>query len=247
MNIFEINSAINEIIPSSKDNVVTVEPEGNGTAELFLRNKDSVSSEKIKFSPFLLLSEAEDLKEFKEHHETIPLKGKNKFKYLVKFENISGYEHAVVFLKRTLKTTPGAPNAPYRVFSDLQQQILTDSKIRLFRGMTFSDLRRMQFDIETLTTEGYEFPNPARPDDKIIAISMCDSTGWEKCLVLDDKTTEEKLLLEFVSIINERDPDVFEGHNIFRFDLPFIEERAKRHKVKLSMGRNASAITSRNS
>ncbi len=247
MNIFEINSAIDEIIPSVKNNVVAVEPAGDGVAELFLRNKDSVSSEKIKFSPFLLISEAEHLKDFKEYHEIVPLRGKNKFKYLVKFENIPAYEHAIVFLNRTLKTTPSAPNSPYRVFTDIQQQILIDSKIRLFRGMTFSDLRRMQFDIETLTTEGYEFPNATRPDDKIIAISMSDSTGWEKCLVLDNKTTEEKLLHEFVSIINERDPDVLEGHNIFRFDLPFIEERAKRHKVKLNISRNTSVMTSKNS
>lgn len=247
MNVFEINSKINEIIPSVKDNVVAVEPSSNGVAELFLRNKDSVSSEKIKFFPFLLISETEHLKEFKERHEIVALRGKNKFKYIAKFENISGYEHAIGFLNRTQKTTPSTPNAPYRVFSDIQQQILIDSKIRLFRGMTFFDLRRMQFDIETLTTEGYEFPNAARPDDKIIAISMSDSTGWEKCLVLDEKITEENLLREFVSIINERDPDVLEGHNIFRFDLPFIEERAKRYKVKLNIGRNASLMTSKSS
>lgn len=247
MSILEIDIAINEIIPSVKDNVVAVELSSNGMAEIFLRNKGSVTSEKIKFSPFLLLSEAEYLKEFKEGHEIVSLKGKNKFKYLVKFKDVPSYKLAIVFLNRTLKTTPGVTNAPYRVFSDIQQQVLIDSKIRLFREMTFYDLKRMQFDIETLTTEGYEFPNAARPDDKIIAISMCDSTGWEKCLLLDDKMTEEKLLYEFVATINERDPDVLEGHNIFRFDLPFIEERAKRHKVKLSIGRNSSVMTSRDS
>lgn len=247
MNIFEINSAINQIIPSVKDNIVAIEPSINGMAELFIRNKDTVISEKINFSPFLLISESELLKEFKQHYDIILLKGKSKFKYIVKFEDIPSYEHAIGFLNRTLKTTPGAPNAPYRVFSDIQQQIMISSNIRLFRGMTFSDLKRMQFDIETLTTKGYEFPNPARPDDKIIAISMSDSTGWEKCLVLDDKTTEEEILKKFISIINERDPDVLEGHNIFRFDLPFIEERAKRYKIRLNIGRNSSVITSRNS
>ena len=247
MNIFEINSSINEIIPSVKDNVVAVEPVGNGEAELFIRDNNLVSSERIKFSPFLLLSNTESLDEFKEHHEIIPLKGENKFKYLVKFEDILAHDHAIAFLNNTLKTTPSAPNTPYRVFSDIQQQILIESRIRLFRGMTFSELKRMQFDIETLTSEGYEFPNATRPDDKIIAIGMSDSTGWEKCLILDNKTTEEELLKEFVSTINERNPDVLEGHNIFRFDLSFIEERAKRHKVKLNIGRNSSSITSRNS
>ena len=219
----DVSSAINGIIPYIKASVVAVEFAGNDEAEIFTRDGNSVNSEKIKFSPFLLITNAELLREFKQSHEIVVLNGDNKFKYLIKFRDISSYEEAIIFLNKTFKTTPSAPNAPYRVFTDIQQQILIESEIRLFRGMVFSEIRRMQFDIETLTTDGYEFPNALRPGDKIAAISMSDSTGWEKCLILDGKTTEEELLREFVSIVKERDPDVLEGHNIFRFDLPFIE------------------------
>ena len=38
------------------------------------------------------------------------------------------------------------------------------------------------------------------------------------------------------------DPDVIEGHNFFRFDLEYIEARARRHKVKLEIGRNGSLL-----
>ena len=41
--------------------------------------------------------------------------------------------------------------------------------------------------------------------------------------------------------------DILEGHNIFRFDLPYIEERAKRHKVRLQLGRDGSVPAKRNS
>ena len=36
------------------------------------------------------------------------------------------------------------PLAPYRVFSDFSQQMLTRLGIRLFRGMKFEEVRRMQ-------------------------------------------------------------------------------------------------------
>ena len=167
------------------------------------------------------------------------------FPFLVKFADIGTYKQVLNFLKTTTGQSPTAPFAPYKVITDLQQQLFISNGFRLFRGMAFSEIRRFQFDIETLTTEGFEFPNPNREGDKIAMISMCDNTGWEECLVLDDPYSEKELLGKFVDTIQQRDPDVLEGHNIFKFDLPFIEERAKRHKVKLNLGRNGSAITKR--
>jgi DNA polymerase elongation subunit (family B) len=34
--------------------------------------------------------------------------------------------------------------------------------------------------------------------------------------------------------IRRRDPDVIEGHNLFRFDLEYIEARARRHRIQLN-------------
>ena len=43
----------------------------------------------------------------------------------------------------------------------------------------------------------------------------------------------------------DRDPDVIEGHDLFRSILPLIVARAGRRKVKLLLGRDGSALTSR--
>ena len=40
-----------------------------------------------------------------------------------------------------------------------------------------------------------------------------------------------------IETVIERDPDVIEGHNIFRFDLPYIEARCKLHGIPFSIGR----------
>ncbi len=55
--------------------------------------------------------------------------------------------------------------------------------------------------------------------------------------------SEADLLRECGRIILERDPDVLEGHNIFRFDLEYMEARARRLKVPLRWGRDASTLS----
>jgi DNA polymerase elongation subunit (family B) len=56
---------------------------------------------------------------------------------------------------------------------------------------------------------------------------------------------EADLLRECGRIIGERDPDVVEGHNIFRFDLEYMEARARRLKVPLRWGRDGSPLGGR--
>ena len=56
---------------------------------------------------------------------------------------------------------------------------------------------------------------------------------------------EASLLAECGRLIRERDPDVLEGHNVFRFDLEYIEARARRHGVALAWGRDGSLLRGR--
>jgi uncharacterized protein YprB with RNaseH-like and TPR domain len=100
-----------------------------------------------------------------------------------------------------------------------------------FRGMAFDAQRRMQFDLETTGL------NEDR--DRIFMISMRDSTGWHDCL--DTATlSEAQVIQRFVEIVRMRDPDTFENHNIFGFDLSFLVKRAARLGVRLALGRDGS-------
>jgi DNA polymerase elongation subunit (family B) len=128
----------------------------------------------------------------------------------------------------------------------LGQQLLTLLPARLFRDLDFHELVRMQVDIETLTSPGYDFPNADREADAIIMIAMRDSTGWEH-LLSGPELSEAEMLNQMVRLVRERDPDVLEGHNLFSFDLPYIATRARRHRVRLALGRDGSTITCRNS
>ncbi len=229
------------------DRIVAVEPAEDGTAAVFIRREnDAVERRTLPFHPFLLTA----FEAFPADHPGIrvtPLAGPGDFRFKAEFDTAKQYDDAVAMLKKTTGFSGGQPNAPFRLFGDLTQQFLIQHDLRLFTGMAFPDVRRLQFDIETLCSPGYEFPNADRPDDAVIIISLSDSTGWEKILTLADFPSEKELLEAFCAEVTARDPDILEGHNIFRFDLPYLETRAKRYKLKLKLGRDGSAPKKRNS
>ena len=99
----------------------------------------------------------------------------------------------------------------------------------------------MALDIEVTTAPGFEFPNAARESDRIIAIAIADSAGFSTVLS-GAEMSEAELLAECSRLIRERDPDVLEGHNIFRFDLEYLEARARRHSVPLAWGRGGTVL-----
>jgi DNA polymerase I len=100
-----------------------------------------------------------------------------------------------------------------------------------FKGLQYADLRRLQFDLETTGLDEHK--------DHIFMVSLHDSTGWRECL--DTGSMSEAALIErFVRLVQERDPDVLENHNIFAFDLPFLVRRATSLGVRLALGRDGS-------
>ncbi len=237
---------LNQITVSQFDRVTAAEVLDDGNAVLFVRDEDKISEQTIPFRPFIVLTSPELLNGLDGEFEIQAFEGNAPFAYLASFPNTGAYYDALKFLKASTGFNPSAPSAPYMVISDLFQQLFVSEHFRLFRGLELNNIRRLQFDIETITAEGYEFSNPKRAEDQIVIITMCDNTGWEK-VISQDTMTEKELLQEFVDTIAERDPDVLEGHNIFRFDLPYIETRAKRHKVKLNLGRRGLPLKKRNS
>jgi len=66
--------------------------------------------------------------------------------------------------------------------------------------------------------------------------------------VVDPKNVEESertALRRLTNLIKERDPDVIEGHDLFRLHLPLLVARAKKLKTKLDWGRSGGFLRSR--
>jgi DNA polymerase elongation subunit (family B) len=205
---------------------------------LFFRRGDTVQQTRETFEPFLIAGSAVLSGCPVKYHST-PLKGVGWLNTCAFFRNWKDLVKVKTWLSKATGLSAGAPNAPYLCINDPVHQYFLMSGRTLFLGMKFEDLRRLQVDIECCTSEGYEFCNAEREGDAIIAIALSDQSGWVEVLSGKDMS-EEEMLRRFVGLVRERDPDVIEGHNIFNFDLPYIAERAKRHGVKLTLGRDES-------
>jgi DNA polymerase elongation subunit (family B) len=193
------------------------------------------------FRPFMLLAEADLLDGFPGEREVIALEGEGAYRWLATFPAWSVAVEAREHCRERSGRSAGDPQGPYLFFSDPVHQYLLRTGRTSFRGMTLGDLRRLALDIEVLTTPGFEFPNAAREGDRIIAIALADSSGWSTVLS-GAEMDEAELLRACGRLIAERDPDVIEGHNIFRFDLEYLEARARRHRVPLAWGRGGALL-----
>lgn len=108
----------------------------------------------------------------------------------------------------------------------------------------------MGYDIEVNSSIPSSMPKAHRPQDKIFQISCvfarqgCKPDTYERYLltlgepdtdILGDNIevlmyeTESDLLLGFVDLMQEKQPNICIGYNIFGFDIPYMIDRAKLH------------------
>lgn len=129
--------------------------------------------------------------------------------------------------------------------SDSVQHYLSATGRTLFKQLPFEELKRMQ--LEVLSPTG-ETDLAEASQNPIASIALSDNTGWEELIVVDPakpQEAEHDALKQLTALIKERDPDVIEGHNLFRFDLPCLVARARKSKVKLDWGRSGGFLRSR--
>lgn len=222
--------------------LVSVEHAPGETADamtLFLRRDGRLSTRQEPFTPFLWLTKPGYLDGFEPAPELIRLAGDNPYRILARFPTWAALERALTHLRKTTNRTASDPAAPYFVLKDPVQQFLLDTGRTSFRDLLLPDLKFLFVDIETDCAPERDFSNADREEDRILAIALSDGAGWEH--LLDARDLDEKdMLKQFVDLVRKRDPDILAGHNFFKFDLPYIETRAKRHRVKLSLGRDGS-------
>ncbi|HEV2129442.1 MAG TPA: 3'-5' exonuclease [Thermomicrobiales bacterium] len=203
--------------------VVAIEPYGSNEVLLYKRDgRGRTVSERRVTSPWVLSS---DLRPFRGTGDAdiAELRGEHSYRYLITFPSWDAYRTATTGETLPRGTVIGPPT--------ITQQYQLRSGLTLFKGMEYADLRRMQIDLETLTL------GPAAPDAGVIMISVRQGNR-EEILVRD--STEEDLFERFTRLVTKLDPDVIEGHNLYRFDFPYLVHRATKVGVPLLLGRNRS-------
>jgi DNA polymerase elongation subunit (family B) len=219
--------------------IVAVEPAGR-FVRIFYRSSGQVHFHDEPFQPFILVSDPALVAGCSVPCAVRQLEGNELFRYQLRFESWSDCLTARDFLTAKSGKNSASHSSTFLFLPDLSHQYLLTSGTTLFKGIEFSELRCLALDIETDCTDGYDFSNPDRPEDRILSIALKDSYG-EETVLRGDRLSEPELLKALNSAIHSYDPDIITGHNIFRFDLNYIGKRAGMHGIRLDWGRNGSA------
>jgi len=223
---FEKNTMLFGADPTPR--IVAIEMGETGTVRVHRRQKDGSTVTDVEpFHPFVwATSDVADL-----GIEADKLTGDLTYNWIVTVDSWK----ELIALRNGLKNS----GRSYFAFTDPVQHYLTATGRTLFKDLPFEELKRMQLEVLSVA-EGDQ--------DHIISIAVSDNTGWEEFIVVDRTNVEESeraAIRRLTSLIKERDPDVIEGHDLFRVDLPYIVSRAKKLKTKLDWGRSGGFLRSR--
>lgn len=108
-----------------------------------------------------------------------------------------------------------------------------------FKGMKHTELSVLSFDIETT---GLNHDDTA----KVLLISNTfrkNGNNTRRLFCYDEYENEGELLTAWCEWVREINPSAIVGHNIYSYDLPYLDFCAKRAGIPLKLGRNQSSLT----
>ncbi len=175
-----------------------------------------------------------------------------KFRDLVKNwkETEEEYEYSISFYRRYMINKGLIPMAwvsveGREVKTDLQADVCLEiDSIKPIKEEKYPNFRVMAFDLEAVHEDG---------EERIIMLSMKDNRGFSRVLTYRGRKgrgiklvkDEKGLLEEFLKAVRERDPDILATYNGDRYDFPRLDERAEKHKVTLTLGRDKKHVVFR--
>jgi DNA polymerase elongation subunit (family B) len=223
---FESNTILFGADPTLR--IVAIEMGETGTVRVHRRGKNGNTTTDVEpFHPFVWAdSDVVGL-----DVEAEKLSGDLKYSWMVTVDSWK----ELIALRNALKNS----GRTYFAFTDPVQHYLTATGRTLFKGLEFEELKRMQLEVLIV---------PEGEAEHIMSIALADNSGWEELIVVDPANVEESeqaAIKRLTTLIKERDPDVIEGHDLFRVDLPNLVARAKKLKTKLDWGRSGGFLRSR--
>lgn len=208
-------------------------------------NKETrVVSVEAKGDTLILFKEAEDGSVFEEYMNATYwvatnrkisekqdiLEGKQHYKYLARFETPE--EMKMLQDKLYQKRLDF-----YRIYDPKECNLVLQG-ITYFKGLSPKDVSILSFDIETTGLTHDE-------NSKVLLISNTfrrAGTTVKRLFAYDDYATEADMFDDWCSFVRSHNPAILAGHNIFGFDLLYMQYVANRAGTTLRLGRDGSAI-----
>src|SRR5213079_1485990 len=229
---FEKNTLLFGADPTPR--IVAIELGETGTVKVYRREADGSTIADVEpFHPFVWCdSDVVDL-----GIESEKLESSLKYGWLITVDSWK----ELIALRNGLKNA----GRDFFAFTDSIQHYLTATGRTLFKDLPFEELKRMQLEVLSVAPRSRDDPGN---NDHLMSIALSDNSGWEELIIVDPNNTEESernVIRRLTALIKERDPDVIEGHDLFRVHLPYLVGRAKKLKTKLDWGRSGGFLRSR--
>jgi DNA polymerase I len=210
------------------ERVVGVEPGERHQCVLFIQEGNGdIAKRVVPMSHWLIYS--------KQHSSKMTeLAGDQPYKWLMEYDNKKKFNEI-------LKTSRQKRYDLYQCY-DPKEAFMLRSGVTYFKGMKVKDVSVLSFDLEHTYGIG-EVPNK---DGKLLLISNTyrDSNGkiTKKLFAYDDFYDEQAMLYGWIKFIQEVDPSIVIGHNVFGHDFKILRHAARKHSVKLKLGRDGSDL-----
>lgn len=201
--------------------IVSIEAD-DGVLEIFRETEDGIESTIVSNKFWILSNE-------KFHNRMIRLKGDLHYKYGIQFDERMDFTS--FYQKYRNKDL-------YRIY-DAKEASMVNKGITYFKGMEIKDVSILSFDIETTGLD------PNAKDAKILLISNTFRRKGKiekKLFAYDEFKDQGEMIEKWGQWIRKKNPSILLGHNIFSFDLPYIQTIADKNNTPVLLGRDDSQI-----
>lgn len=196
--------------------------EVNGSsAELFIQDGDKIISKVVENNYWILSGYRHDASWQR-------LKGDQYYKYIKYYTDRNDWDSDK---KQLYKYKP-------HIVFDTTESLMLTSGITYFKGLQVEDVGVLSFDIEGLGLHKDNdaavllISNTYKIKDKIV----------KKLFAYDEYESIGKMIDAWCTWVREVDPSVIVGHNVFNYDLPYLQHVAMLEGTELRLGRDGSSI-----
>lgn len=206
---------------NSLERIVSCEVKDDVT-EIFVEEKDGTVRSMLKPNRFWALAPiAYD-------HEFQKLQGRLYYNHIKVYDNREAFvEDAKRYSRKDI----------YTVWDEKESAMMLYG-FTYYKGMKVDEVSVLAFDIESTSLEH-------TADAKVLLISNTFRRNGQivrKLFAYDDYETEAGMFDAWCEWVREMNPSILIGHNIYMYDLPYINFCAERAGTQLNLGRDGSVI-----
>jgi len=229
-----------------EERVVAVHQLNDQTIRLFKRVEGKIIHRDVEFFPFFFLAYEALINDFPKKFWLKKLAGSNFYQYIAAFSRWSEMWEAVHFILRQYNKSRSFHISSYQelkeilVRTDPVRQFLLQSGITLFKGMEFEDLVRLHIDVQCSPAAGKKRGSKNKGVEEQILIITLLTSNRKKYVLKTIKQNEQDILKQCIQYINEIDPDVIEGYDLYGTILPALGRACERQQIPLTIGRCGS-------